>query len=423
MADDRVDLSVRHSGIPHQALPTGIFIDPTLKATDRNVLCVFRTQMSEASKMAMPTYREIKRMANIGSDATVSRAISILRLTRWIIKVGDIRDDGGRIVRTAYDICDEPECLQTVIKRDTRYLGFVKRMHSHHHPAVVHMANLVQDGIDLFSDLVADGKRSVRSLSPTEKQEIREEAHENLRQFQQSKIDKATYHAVTYSNKISILDEEELPPEARLQKLKSGTGGQDSEPRLQFLKSQKSLTSKTEEYCSSSSFNTTTTTTGENRKTSDAELFWPTLLMSELNDSERALILRRLSLVEGQDQQPLINQLTGRMMDSHQPDLEDPVKYMFWLIKKHQEGEEVLTSASTRDYRKPSDDISARVQKNDIETQLREVKSRIGSLKTLMDGHSAGKNPALHQQLLQSLQREEAALQALTEEMQQIAEN
>ncbi|MEW8439691.1 MAG: hypothetical protein AB2689_16205, partial [Candidatus Thiodiazotropha taylori] len=335
MADDRVDLSVRHSGIPHQALPTGIFIDPTLKATDRNVLCVFRTQMGKASKMAMPTYREIKRMANIGSDATVSRAISILRLTRWIIKVGDIRDDGGRIVRTAYDICDEPECLQTVMDKDTSYFDFVKRMHSHNHPAVVHMAKSVQNGIDLFSDLVADGKRSVRSLSPTEKQDIREESYANLRQFQQGEIELAGYYAVALCNKVSILDEEELSSEPRLQKLKSGTEGQDSGARLQFLKSQKSLTSKTEEYCSSSSFNTTTTTTGEHRKTPDAELFWPPLLMSELNDNERALILRKLSLVDGQDQQPLINQLTGRMMDSKQPDIEDPVKYMFWLIKKH----------------------------------------------------------------------------------------
>jgi uncharacterized protein YukE len=64
-----------------------------------------------------------------------------------------------------------------------------------------------------------------------------------------------------------------------------------------------------------------------------------------------------------------------------------------------------------------------RVQKNDIETQLREVKSKIGNLKTLMGGPSASKNPALHQQLSQSLQREEATLQALTEEAQQIAEN
>jgi uncharacterized protein YukE len=309
------------------------------------------------------------------------------------------------------------------MNRDTTYLDFVKRMHSHNHPAVVHMAKSVQDGIDLFSDLVADGKRSVRSLGPTEKQEIRQESIENINQYHDGKVDKAAFFAVALSNKVSVLDDEELSTHTRLQKLKSGTEGQESGARLQFLKSQKSLTSKTEEYCSSSSFITTTTTTDENRKTSEDALFWPPLLMSELNDSERALILRRLSLVDGQDQQPLINQLTGRMMDSKQPDIEDPVKYMFWLIKKHQEGEEVLTSASTRDYRKPSGDISARVQKNDIETQLREVKSRIGSLRTLMEGQSATKNPALHQQLASSLQREEAALQALTEEMQQIAEN
>lgn len=434
MADDRHDLSVRHSGIAHQALPTGIFIDPILKATDRNVLCVMRTQMDQDAKLVMPTYREIKRMANIGSDATVSRAISILRLTRWIVRTDVIRDPGGRIIRVVYDVCDEPECLQTVIAEDTSYMNFVKTSQFHNHPAVAHAAHMAQGGIDNFLDEVSTGKRSVRSLSPTEKQEIRQQSRENLEQFRQGKTEQTTYHFMLVSNRISTLDVEELssnagadvaetPAETRLQKMKSGSADTDSGARLQFLKSQESQTSKTEEYCSSSSFYITTTAEGKNRETSSSDLYWPDLLMSALNENERAMILRRLSTVEGQDQQPLINQLTGRMMDSTQPEIEDPVKYMFWLISSHQQGHEVLTSFSTRDYRQQTVKASAKTQKSALERQLREVKSKIGSLKTLMAGRSASKNPALLQQLEQSLQRENASLQALTEEMQQLAEN
>jgi hypothetical protein len=433
MADARQDLSIRHSGIAHQAVPSGIFIDPVLKATDRNVLCVMRTQMSQDSKLVMPTYREIKRMANIGSDATVSRALSILRLTRWIVRAEVLRDLGGRIIRVVYDVCDEPECLQTVIAQDTSYLGFVETSQSHNHPAVAHAARMAQGGIDQFMDEVSMGHRAVRSLSPTEKQEIRQRSRESLAQFQQGNAEHITYFGMSLNNKISLLDEPDDPEEetwipdespvqkTRLQKLKSGPENDEFGTRLQFLKSQNSQTSKTEE-CSSSFINTTTTAETEKRDFSDSGLFWPEILTTELNENERRLIARSLSKADSQDRQPLINQLTGRMLDRTQPEIEDPVKYMAWLIKHHLKGEEVLTSFSTRDYRQQDAPGESRHgRKNALERQLREAKSTINTLRTMMEHPSS--NPALRQQLEQSLQREEALLQSLNDEMRQYAEN
>jgi hypothetical protein len=392
-----------------------------------------RTQMSQDSKLVMPTYREIKRMANIGSDATVSRAISILRLTRWIVRAEVLRDLGGRIIRVVYDVCDEPECLQTVIAQDTSYLGFVETSQSHNHPAVAHAARMAQNGIDQFLGEVAMGQRAVRSLSPTEKQEIRQRSLENLAQFRQGDAEHITYFGMPLSNKISLLDEfdeeeawitDERPAlETRLQKLKSGTDNGESGTRLQFLKSQNSQTSKTEECSSSSSFITTTTTAEtEKRDYSNSNLFWPDILKSELNENERRLIARSLSKADSQDRQPLINQLTGRMLDRTQPEIEDPVKYMAWLIKHHLKGEEVLTSFSTRDYRHQSTPGEFRQDRqNAIERQLRDAKSKIATIRTMMEHTSS--NPALRQQLEQSLQREEALLQSLNDEMRQYAEN
>jgi hypothetical protein len=431
MADARQDLSLRHSGIAHQAVPSGIFIDPVLKATDRNVLCVMRTQMSQDSKLVMPTYREIKRMANIGSDATVSRAISILRLTRWIVRAEVLRDLGGRIIRVVYDICDEPECLQTVIAQDTSYLGFVETSQFHNHPAVAHAARMAQGGVDQFLGEVAHGHRAVRSLSPTEKQEIRQRSQEELVQFRAGNVEQASYHDMSLCNKISLLDEPDdeeiwIPDgrpalETRLHKLKSGTENGEFGTRLQFLKSQNSQTSKTEE-CSSSFINTTTTAETEKREFLNSDLFWPDILKSELNDNERRLILRSLSKAESQDRQPLINQLTGRMLDRTQPEIEDPVKYMAWLIKHHLKGEEVLTSFSTRDYQQQTTPGESRQERqNNLKRQLREVRSKITTIRDMME--RAHDNPKLHQQFEESLQREEALLQSLNDEMRQYAEN
>jgi hypothetical protein len=373
-------------------------------------------------------------MANIGSDATVSRAISILRLTRWIVRAEVLRDLGGRIIRVVYDICDEPECLQTVIALDTSYLGFVETSQFHNHPAVAHAARMAQGGIDQFIGEVAHGIRAVRSLSPTEKQEIRQRSLEELEQFQAGNVEQANYHGMSLCNKISLLDEpddediwipdENPEPETRLQKLKSGSENGESETRLQFLKSQNNQTSKTEECSSnsSSSFITTTTADKEKREFSNSDLFWPDILKSELNDNERRLILRSLSKVDSQDRQPLINQLTGRMLDRTQPEIEDPVKYMAWLIKHHLKGEEVLTSFSTRDYRQQATPGESRQDRqNNLKRQLLEVRSKITTIRDMME--RARDNPKLHQQFQESLQREEALLQSLNDEMRQYAEN
>ena len=431
MAEDRQDLSLRHSGISHQAIPSGIFVDPILKGTDRNVLCVMRSQMGQDSKLVMPTYREIKRMANIGSDATVSRAISILRLTRWIVRTEVLRDVGGRIIRVVYDICDEPESLQSAIQQDTGFLDFVETSQFHYHPAVAHAARMAQGGIDAFLDEVAAGKRSIRSLTPTEKQEVRQQSKDELESLKRGDVELALFHFMQITNKVSTIDDEdavsissktdEMNYKTRLQKMKSGSESADSDTRLQFLKSQNNQTSKNEALSSSSSFlNTTTTRDGEN--SDSPSLFWPPFMLETLSENERLLILRKLTTAKGEDQQPLINQLAGRMKDRTQPELEDPVKYMFWLIKHHMSGEDVLTSFSTRDYRKQTASGESKGQRKQIlARQLHETESKINTIRTMME--HASTNPALRQQLEQSLQLEEARKREMNEEMQQFAEN
>ncbi|MCU7866090.1 MAG: hypothetical protein KZQ92_19180 [Candidatus Thiodiazotropha sp. (ex Lucinoma borealis)] len=393
---DMRNLSFRHSGIEHTAIPAGIFSDPNLKATDRNVLCVMRTQIRQGSKMVMPTYKEIRRMANIGSDATVSRALSILRITRWIMKTQEIRDGAGRIIRIAYDLFDEPESLQRVMDDDPSFLEFLETSESHYHPAVANAARAANRGLQFFVADVADGKRSVRTLGLNEKQEIREMAQQHQAKIVRGEDTGDTHgHYIVSSSSITVLDEEE--------------SGLDT--RLQFLKSQNSQTSKNEVLSSSSSFNITTTTEDAFSQKEPETLFWPAVLIDMLNENERQLLLRKLSTAPCQEQQPLINQLAGRMMDKSQPGLEDPVKYGLWLIKHHLAGEEVLTSFSTRDYRERNPGQSKAHQKQVLEKQIREMESKVQTIRTMLE--HANSNPALRQQLEESLRREGIKLQEL----------
>ena len=81
----------------HQAFPALLVQDPVLEPVDKVVWMVICQQGRAAgSSTAFPSYNQIARQANIASTATVSRAIAVLRATRWLSLCARVRDTGGR---------------------------------------------------------------------------------------------------------------------------------------------------------------------------------------------------------------------------------------------------------------------------------------------------------------------------------------
>lgn len=92
--------------------PDPVMNDPMLEPVDRMVWMVLR---QSAVRGRFPSYGQIGRAANVASKSTVSRAVAILRATRWLARYaeGAVQDeqrlsihDAGR--RTIHDANDRP---------------------------------------------------------------------------------------------------------------------------------------------------------------------------------------------------------------------------------------------------------------------------------------------------------------------------
>lgn len=77
----------------HHAFPTVVVQDPVLEPVDKLVwMVIYQSGRGTGTKAVFPSYTDIARLANVSSTSTVSRAIAILRATRWLSLCARTRD-------------------------------------------------------------------------------------------------------------------------------------------------------------------------------------------------------------------------------------------------------------------------------------------------------------------------------------------
>src|SRR3546814_15584708 len=98
-----------------RSVPRALFLDRRLTPLERNAWQVFRLQLNDDGVTAFPTYDQLRPYlasmpcASQASHETVARALTLLRLTRWLSLVRRRRDPRtGRIQGNLYVLHDEP---------------------------------------------------------------------------------------------------------------------------------------------------------------------------------------------------------------------------------------------------------------------------------------------------------------------------
>ena len=125
----------------HHAFPALVVEDPVLEPVDKLVwMVVYRSAHGTGSKAVFPSYADIARRANVSSSSTVSRAISILRATRWLSLCARSRDTNGRFAGNVYALHDEPLPLADALHLDPGYMAFLQDSANHHHARVRRVA-------------------------------------------------------------------------------------------------------------------------------------------------------------------------------------------------------------------------------------------------------------------------------------------
>ncbi len=154
-----------YSGNRHESVPRRLFLDRRLTPLERNAWQVFRLQLNDDGVTAFPTYDQLRPYlasmpcAAQASHETVARALTLLRLTRWLSLVRRRRDPKtGRILGNLYVLHDEPLTPFEAMQLDPDYLGLVSQ-------ALTHAAKAVQIvGVQTLKEIAEDPMLSGRTL-------------------------------------------------------------------------------------------------------------------------------------------------------------------------------------------------------------------------------------------------------------------
>ena len=154
-----------YSGNRHESVPRALFLDRRLTPLERNAWQVFRLQLNDDGVTAFPTYDQLRPYlasmpcAEQASHETVARALTLLRLTRWLSLVRRRRDPrSGRIQGNLYVLHDEPLSPFEAMQLDPDYLGLVSQ-------ALTHAAKAVQIvGTNTLKEIADDPLLSGRTL-------------------------------------------------------------------------------------------------------------------------------------------------------------------------------------------------------------------------------------------------------------------
>lgn len=143
-------------GAWNDSLPRLLIRDPILKSVEVRLWSVMRTLVTPGGPVAMPDYDTLATFCNVASRATVSHALLILRMTRWISLCARVRDGRGRFAGNVYALHDEPVTLGDAMHFDAGYVALLRDMAGHRNARVRHLAKSVLDTIEQAVDAGQD---------------------------------------------------------------------------------------------------------------------------------------------------------------------------------------------------------------------------------------------------------------------------
>ena len=279
-------------GNRHHAFPVVVVHDPILEPVDKLVwMVICQAAQATGTKAVFPSYTDIARLANVSSTSTVSRAIAILRATRWLSLCARNREANGRFGGNVYALHDEPLPLADALHLDPGYMAFLDEAAGHHHARVRRVVHAVSTSLDQD---IRSGKDVLAPVNPMER---RLEA----------------LHAIQRGGdrRYFSFNAEVIAGLANSGVRRDGSN-QDQNSKAVKPDPQKSKSALR----SSSKYKNTTTTTPTDSKDSarEAVSLESLIVPPRLKDNQRALAARYLGTIPVEHRQPVLDELAGRFL-------------------------------------------------------------------------------------------------------------
>jgi|TARA_R110002072_G_scaffold293183_2_gene462326 helix-turn-helix protein len=312
----------------HQAIPAMVIQDPILEPVDKVVWMVIMSHARETGgRTAFPDYDTIASQTNVSSTSTVSRAIAILRLTRWLTLCAKLRQKSGRFTGNIYVLHDEPLPLVDALHLDDAYMAFVSQSQQHHHGRVRLVAQAISESMD-------ESIRGGQNLAGTESgAERRLQAAQFLTERWKKTEGTSRYFSFTGAS----VNRLKQPLSDRSDRVNDRSQNSKAEEKVNYSSG-----------CSSDYKTTTTTTPTLNSNSnenalpaasslSDKPLIYP----PRLSDNQKLLADRYLGMIAPEGRQSVLDELQGRL-DSEQRGMKpvyDELRFLHSLCKAADKGE------------------------------------------------------------------------------------
>ena len=278
-------------GNRHHAFPVVVVHDPILEPVDKLVwMVICQAAQATGTKAVFPSYADIARLANVSSTSTVSRAIAILRATRWLSLCARNREANGRFGGNVYALHDEPLPLADALHLDPGYMAFLDEAAGHHHARVRRVVQAVSTSLDQD---IRSGKDVLAPVNPMER---RLEALHAIQRGGDRRY--FSFNAEV----IAGLANSGVRRDGSNQDQNSKAVNRDPQKSKSVLRSSKYK-------------NTTTTTPTDSKDSAREAVSLESLIVPpRLKDNQRALAARYLGTIPVEHRQPVLDELAGRFL-------------------------------------------------------------------------------------------------------------
>ncbi|TYO83731.1 hypothetical protein DQ397_000825 [Pseudomonas sp. CK-NBRI-02] len=136
------------SGNPHETVPRRLLLDKRLTPLERNCWQVFRLLVNEDGITAFPTYDQLRPYLGMNpgkpaSRETVAKALTVLRLTRWLSLGRKVRNElSGQVQGNVYLLHDEPVTPAEALEFDRDYMSLLMQSMEHQNKAIREIATI-----------------------------------------------------------------------------------------------------------------------------------------------------------------------------------------------------------------------------------------------------------------------------------------
>jgi len=309
----------------NDSIPRLLIRDPILKPIETRLWSVMRTLVEPAGPATMPDYETLVAYCNVGSRTTVSHALLILRITRWISLCARVRDASGRYAGNVYALHDEPTTLGDAMHLDAGYVAFLREMTGHRNTRVRRVAQSVLDTIE---EAIEEGQDVTRDTGLHVRVYQRVSFFGSVSDPADGSVDGPL--AVSGSRRAALNHRVQKMDSDRVQKMDLVI---ESEEKQQLNHQVQKMDSVS---CSSSNKYKKTTTT----KDVSPPLIWP----RRLSPGEQALVSGYFTGLDSALAQDVLDELQGRLQKGGSNPIRNPVAWLIASSKRAAAGEFQLTS-------------------------------------------------------------------------------